>query len=103
MEVEALAIQKSEIIIYTKLFRINVEKALQENELKILYKKNQEHNITDFSGLIDRMEQYEMGLFSTYDLTQEINNWCFYHLQDLKKEWHKYHFSMGMNWNKIDT
>jgi len=99
-KIKSIRINNHEIIAYTDGFKIDVVKAIEQEEFKILNAWTDNITLVDLSSLKEQFFNYTMGL--TLSLTEEINKWCFYNLHDLNKEWHKYRFSMGRQWDKVE-
>ena len=90
--IESICIQDEVVFLYTSLFKIDIEKALEAKEVKLLQQTVDSPTLSDFSNLLFEMQSSaEYGRISTMSGIMEIlNYWCFHQLSFLKKEWHKF-------------
>lgn len=96
IQIESISIKDNKVIVYSDLFAIFIEDAIANNELKILDKNS--IKITDFSNLIEKLLTYLQGISEHLTLTEVINKWCFYDLNNLNKPWHNYNQSINGSW-----
>lgn len=98
-KVKEIVEENGVLIVYTDLFRIELENALEENEITIISKENVE--INDFSDLIEKINLYMIG-FSGYPIMSElIGTWCFSNLHKFKKKWYNYYRNINGKWFSI--
>ncbi|WP_299462058.1 hypothetical protein [uncultured Microscilla sp.] len=100
IQIKSISSHKGKVILYSDLFAIELEKAFQEREIKLLSEGNGEIELTDFSSLSEQFDNYIQGISEYPSLRETINRWCVYFLRYLDKPWYKYHQSINGSWHK---
>lgn len=96
--IKYISIQYEVIFVYTNLFKVEIEKALEMQEVKILDKNKELVNITDFSNFITEIRNNQYKHSSMLKMLELIDHWCFDSFSSLKKEWQKNHVSISYLW-----
>ncbi|EAY25059.1 hypothetical protein [Microscilla marina] len=98
IQIKSISSHKGKVILYSDLFTVELEKAFQEREIKLLSEENGEIEPTDFSSLSEQFDNYIQGISESSSLTETINKWCVYFLHYLGKPWHKFNQNMNGGW-----
>lgn len=93
--IKYISIQNEVTFVYTDLFKVEIEKALEIQEVEILDKTKCLMATTDFSGFIAEVRKY---YFSMPRLLKAIDEWCFSYFSSFKKEWEKNGVSISTHW-----
>ncbi|MDJ1470989.1 hypothetical protein QNI19_05850 [Cytophagaceae bacterium DM2B3-1] len=92
-KIELIGIQKGQLVVYTDLFKIEIEKALQIQEVKLIKKNVPEDSFINFIS-------FDLVCFSCFTYEDLINQWSFFELHCLKKEWERYNRNVNGFWYK---
>ena len=96
--IKHIFVKDQKAILYTDLFRIEIESALTQEECKILNNANEKIILTDLSSLIEKINYYLMGISEKSTLTELISYWCFHNLSSLSKSWCNFTRNMNGIW-----
>ncbi|WP_299462064.1 hypothetical protein [uncultured Microscilla sp.] len=95
-KVKAISINDGCLIVYTDIFKINMENALQKEEVFIVDSQNRE-KILDLARVSEEFQYYSMGILTAQEL---FNRDVFLRLPLSNKKWYKYHQSINGSWHK---
>ncbi|MEW7291731.1 hypothetical protein [Aquimarina sp. 2304DJ70-9] len=97
VRINSLFIEDGQLIAYTDLFRIEVEKALELNEFEIVDSTKKPLDLYDLN---ENISNYTMG-FLVGSLQKIINDWSFNSFSSFHKKWHNYNRDVNGNWYAV--
>ncbi|WP_299432844.1 hypothetical protein [uncultured Aquimarina sp.] len=98
VKIKHLFLEDEKLIAYTNLFRIEVEKALEQREIEII---KSDYTEIDLTFLKDKVRNYTIGITEYMTLSELIGKWCFDNIPLFNKIWHNYTRDMNGNWCQI--
>lgn len=93
--IKYISVHEGVVYIYTDLFKIEIEKALEVQEVKIL---DTAQDLTDFSFFISRFKEDCHKIMPK--ILEFIDFWCYFDFFRFKKTWQRYNSSITGNWFK---
>ena len=99
-EVISITIQNEILIVYTKTFKIEIESALNENEVRIIKNEEEKPILTNLSILVESMKEYALGE-SHAPMNEIIDHFSFFNLASLNKHWHRFDKDINGRWYQV--
>lgn len=96
-KVEKIYVHNDITILYTDIFKIKLEEALQSEEIQIISSPENKVIPTDLSSLKQQFQNYTIGVALFRDLIRE---WCIDHLPLLNNKWQRSSRNMNGVWFK---
>lgn len=94
LEIESLSSTSKGHIAYTSIFKIELEAAIESEEIELVLDKELYSPLRAFDGLKEELENYESG-FHTKTPEELITSWSHSMIYQLEKDWVKYKKSLG--------
>lgn len=98
-KVEAITMN-DKLVVYTDIFKINIKRALQKQEVKIIKASNKSVQTSDLSSVLEEFQYYSMGLMTLEELFKRD---AFSYLPLRSKDWYNYHQSITGSWHKNEV
>lgn len=98
-KINSISIVEGKVVVFTSLYRIEIEDALASNEVILKGIRQDDTNLYDFSSLIETVEIFLLGLIPD-PLSKIVKDWSIEHLPQ-KKKWFNYSKSIMGYWYKV--